>query len=183
MPAKLVFGLIGRIGSGKTVIANHLVEEYAAQYFRFSDVLKDILARVHKPNTRENLQNLGLSLRKTFGEGILAETLKDDILESKSRVIVVDGVRYEDELRMVKGVGGRIIYVTSPDRLRYERAVKRGTRGEAEISFDQFKVSEQKETERRIDVLGEKADYKIENTGTIEDLKANVDSIVKNFRG
>ena len=57
----LVIGLVGRIASGKSVVADHLVRGKHASYYRFSDVLRDILLRLHKPNTRGNLQDLGLA--------------------------------------------------------------------------------------------------------------------------
>jgi len=179
MQNKLVLGLIGRIGSGKTAVADYLVKTHDAKYLRFSDVLKDILARVHKENTRENLQNLGAALRGIFGDGILAEVLRQDILDSEKRVVVVDGIRYADEVDMVKSLGGKVIYVKAPDKMRYERTVRRATRGEAKLTFEQFKKSEVKGTERFIDVLGEQADYAIENSGTLEDLRKKAEEIVK----
>lgn len=182
MSSKIILGLIGRIGSGKTVAADYLVRKYGVGYLRFSDVLRDILQRIHKPDTRENLQNLGIALRKCFGEGVLAGVLRKDILASTREVIVVDGVRYEDEVQMIKDVGGKIVYVTAPQELRFERTVGRGTRGESGLTFQQFRENENRETEKMIDVLGERAEYRIDNTGTVEDLKRKVDAIVKNVR-
>ncbi|MBU0761475.1 MAG: hypothetical protein KKD39_00470, partial [Candidatus Altiarchaeota archaeon] len=71
-----VYGLIGPIASGKSIVADYLIKEKCASYYRFSDVLRDILIRIHKENTRENLQGLGVALRNVFGDDILAETLK-----------------------------------------------------------------------------------------------------------
>jgi dephospho-CoA kinase len=177
---KIIVGLIGRIASGKTIVAEHLVDQYDAVVYRFSDVLRDVLERLHKPNTRENLQALGLALRKAFeDEGILASVLKGDILRQDKRIIVVDGIRYDDEFRIVKDVGGVVVYVTAPAELRYSRVVERGTRGEKDISFEEFKASEMNETERLIDDLGGKADYVIENTGTLDELKEKVDEILE----
>jgi dephospho-CoA kinase len=173
-----VVGLIGRIASGKTIVSEYLVSEKGARYYRFSDVLKDLLLRVHKPNNRENLQNIGLAIRKVFGDGILAQALREDIAADKSGLIVVDGIRYQDEFDMVKGLGGIVIFVTAPQRMRYERVIKRATRGEARISLEEFQRSEEKETERFIDLLGSKADIIIENTGSIADLKKRVESAV-----
>ncbi|MFH1403493.1 MAG: AAA family ATPase [Candidatus Altiarchaeota archaeon] len=179
MEDKKVIGLIGRIGSGKSIVAEHLVENYGAVVYRFSDVLKDVLNRVHKPITRENLQDLGVALRSAFDDqGILAEVLRADIMESDSKLIIVDGIRYYDEVEMVKGVGGVTLYVKAPPEVRYERVVKRGTRGERHISFDEFKVSEGRETERMIDEIGSNADYTIENTGTLDELKSKVDELM-----
>ncbi|MBD3388137.1 MAG: AAA family ATPase [Candidatus Altiarchaeales archaeon] len=176
---RLIVGLIGRIASGKSIVADHLVKEHGASYYRFSDVLRDMLLRLQMPNTRENLQNMGLALRRLFGDGILAEALKADIEEDGSGLIVVDGIRYQDEFDMVKDLGGVILHVTSPERVRYERVLKRATRGEAEISFEEFKRNEDKETERLIDELGENSDHTIENNGTIDGLKRQVEDFVR----
>jgi len=173
-----VIGLIGRIASGKTVVADFLVKEKGAVYYRFSDVLKDVLVRLHMPNTRENLQNLGLALRGAFGDGVLAHALKEDLKRRDSKLIVVDGIRYQDEFDMVKALGGKIVYVTAPQKARYERAKRRATRGEAHLSFEEFVKSENKETERLIDVLGKEADVKIENTGTIDELKKQAERLI-----
>lgn len=175
---KLVIGLIGRIASGKSIVADYLVREKKAGYYRFSDVLRDVLLRLHKPNTRENLQNLGISLRRVFGDGILAETLRVDIESDENRIVVVDGIRYEDEGKMIKGLGGIILYVTAPQETRYERVINRASRGEAGITFDEFRGNEMKETEVKIDSLGKQADYTIENTSTIDELKRKIDDIL-----
>jgi dephospho-CoA kinase len=176
---RVIVGLIGRIASGKSVVADHLVREHKASYYRFSDVLRDLLLRLHKPNTRENLQDMGLAMRKVFGDGVLAETLKRDIEEDKAELIVVDGIRYQDEYDMVKELGGATVYVSAPERVRYERVTSRATRGEAGISFKEFRESEAKETERLIDELGGRADYIVENTGSVEELKDKVDDMLR----
>ncbi len=173
-----IIGLIGKIASGKTVVADYLINDKKAGYHRFSDVLRDVLERLHQPNVRENLQKLGVALRGVFGDGLLAEILKRDILADKSEIVVVDGIRYQDEFDMVKGLGGIILYVTVPDRTRYERVVSRATRGEAGLSFEKFLENESSKTESLIDELGSKADHILENTGTLEDLKARVEEII-----
>jgi dephospho-CoA kinase len=175
----LVIGLVGRIASGKSIVADYLVREKKSSYYRFSDVLRDLLLRLHKPNTRENLQDLGIALRRMFGDGILAETLKADIESDEAEIVVVDGIRYEDEFRMIKGLGGIVMYVSAPQKARYERVISRGTRGEANITFDEFVKNEDKETERMIHIIGEKADYKIENSGTLDELTGKIDDILK----
>jgi dephospho-CoA kinase len=173
-----IIGLIGKIASGKTIVADYLVNKKGGSYYRFSDVLRDILIRIHKPITRENLQDLGLAIRKVFGDGILAQAVRKDISSDKAELIVVDGIRYLDEFDMVKSLGGTIIFITAPETARYERVIMRATRGEAKISLDEFKKSEEKETELLVDKLGAKADHIVENTGTIEELKNAIDAIL-----
>ena len=176
---KKVVGLIGRIASGKTIVSDQLLAGENTSYYRFSDVLKDVIERVHEENTRENLQELGLALRGVFGDGVLAAALKKDIEADDADLIVVDGIRYDDEYDMVKSLGGVIVYVTAPEQTRYERVLGRATRGEAELSLEDFRHNESKETEKRIDELGENADYIIENTGTLDELNEKVSEVVE----
>jgi dephospho-CoA kinase len=172
-----VVGLSGKIASGKSIVADYLIER-GASYYRFSDVLRDILKRLHVEDTRGNLQGLGGSLRELFGDDILARVLKADILSDGGQLIVVDGVRYAGEARMLRDVGGIIVFVEAPAKIRYERAVGRGTRGEAKLSFEEFLNNEGMPTELGIEGVGEAADYRIINTGTIGELKAKVDEIL-----
>ncbi len=173
-----VYGLIGPIASGKSIVADYLITKKCASYYRFSDVLRDLLLRLHKENTRENLQGLGVALRQVFGDDILSETIKRDIVCDDSEIIVVDGIRYPEELSLVKNLGGEIIYITAPDESRYKRVLARATRGEAGISLDEFRENEQRPTERMISQLGEKADHRIDNDGTVDQLIERLVSIV-----
>lgn len=170
--------MIGRIASGKTVVASHLQDEYGGRIIRFSDALRDVLDRLHLENTRTNLQDLGVALRGTFGDGILAQAVRKEVESCGDDVIVVDGIRYQDEFDMAKALGAKIIFVDAPQEARYGRVVGRGTRGEAHISLEEFKASELKPTEKEIDSLGAKADYVVENTGSIEELKGRIDEIM-----
>ncbi|HHQ45534.1 MAG TPA: hypothetical protein ENN13_05330 [Candidatus Altiarchaeales archaeon] len=170
-----VVGLIGAIGCGKTAVAEYLVEKHGARYFRFSDILRDVLERMNQPVVRENLQVLGIALRKSFGDGFLAEALKTDLESENPAFAVVDGIRYQDEFDMVKSLGGQIWFVDASPEIRYERAVKRGTRGEKDLSFDEFMKNEMNETERNIQTLGSKADVKIRNESTLEELYSTVE--------
>lgn len=177
---KLVIGLIGEIASGKGTVAEHISKEYGASVYRFSDVLRDVLRRLHIENTRENLQSIGVSIRQAFGVGVLADCLREDMLEDTSDLIVVDGVRYAHEAEMVRSFKDSILlYIHAPDVVRYKRAVKRGTRGERKMTFEQFKKAGEGGTEGMIRQIAGQADHTIENTGTVEELCENIDKIVK----
>ena len=175
-----VIGLTGRIASGKGEVARHLSEKHMASICRFSDILRDVLKILGLSNTRENLQALGAGLRSSFGENVLVDAMKARIAESSSEIIVVDGVRYKTEAELVLSFSENILlFVDAPVEERYERAVARGTRGEADISLEEFKSSEERDTEKNLDEIRDMADEVIENTGTLEELRAKTDSIIK----
>ena len=173
--SKIIIGLIGSIGSGKTIVADYLVKKYDAGILRFSNVLRDLLDRLHIDNTRENLQILGSCLRSSFdNDGILADVLGKDIIEAKEKIIVVDGIRYESEFNMVKDLKGQITYIHVTPEIRYQRVVNRGTRGEKGLSYEDFLKNEDKATEHYILELGEKADHIIDNNGTYDELNKQI---------
>ena len=107
---KKIIGLIGPISSGKSIISDYLIKKKNASYYRFSDVLADVLKRLHLEVTRENLQSLGAALRVPFGESILADALEKDVCADENEIIIIDGIRYSDEADMIKKMGERRIF-------------------------------------------------------------------------
>jgi len=180
---KLVIGLVGEIGGGKTAVSEHLKEKYSASQHRFSQILMDVLDRLHLPHDRELLQNLGHSLRESLGDDVIVKAFEQDLNREDSDVIIVDGIRYWNEVELLRKFKPSIlIYVTAPAEARYERCKSRGEKGESSISFEEFTQNENRETERFVAEIGGKADHKLENTGTIEELLQKVDEIISSLR-
>jgi len=177
----LVVGLVGEIAAGKGEAVKFLQKEYKSEVYRFSDVLKELLERLSMDVTRENLQALGRVLRVLFGDNILVEALKQDISSSNADLVVVDGVRYHVEAEMVRSFENNILlYITAPEDVRYQRVLSRATRGEKNITLEEFKRNEENETERAIKKVGESTDKVIENTGSIKELGEDIRKVLEN---
>ena len=56
---------------------------------------------------------------------------------------------------------------------------KRAEKGEEKIDFQEFLRAEQRETERHLDEVRAMADYKLDNSGSFEDLYTQVDKALK----
>ncbi len=181
MPApELVVGLAGRIGSGKSVAGRYIARKYRGEIFRFSDVLSDILNRLSLDCSRDNYISLGSALRDSFGNGVIAQALKLDILRSGARVAVVDGVRYPEEAEMVRSFEKSIIvYIHADERVRYERTRARGEKAEGGESYEQFLAHDSAETERLIEEVRKMADIVIDNSGSVEELYAKLDEMMR----
>jgi dephospho-CoA kinase len=177
-----VLGLVGRIGSGKTAVSEYLQDKYGAKEHRFSQILMDILDRLNLPHERANLQKLGKSLRAELGEDVIVNAFKHDLEKDQSEMLIVDGIRYENEVEMLKEKNGILIFVTTSPEVRYERAVKRGEKGEATITFEQFLENEKAETEKHIEKIKDSADYIIDNSGTLDELYKKVDEIIETLK-
>jgi dephospho-CoA kinase len=175
----LVIGLSGRIGAGKGTVAEHLKEKYGAKDIVFSNILKDVLERLDIPVTRYSLQQLGRCLRDGLGADVLVKAMKGDIEKKKAKVLLIDGVRYMNEAKLVKSFPKHtLLFLDAPLEMRYKRVVKRGTRGEAAMSFADFKKKDNAPTEAEIPDVREFSDFVIENTGTIKELRADIDEII-----
>lgn len=167
----LVVVLVGEKLSGKELAAQYLVKRHGFRGYHFSNILSDILGRLHLPVSRLNHVALVGALRERFGGGVLAEAIKQDITEHRFRRVVLDGMRHPAEFDSLKGLPGfTLVYLTAPISIRYQRAKQRREKaGEHRFSLGDFKREEKFVTEVFISKLGRKAKVKIVNDGTLSD--------------
>lgn len=179
---KTIIGLVGEKLAGKDTTANYLVKKYGADHFRFTHILDAILEDLDMPISRQNEINLGLGLRKVFGEHALVNAVEKRVKKSWASLIVVNGIRM-DEMDVVRSWGAKIIYVTAPIETRFERYLTRREKADdASMNFEQFVSQEKGPTEERIPELGKKADFKIDNIGSLEELYGKADVIIKQLK-
>ena len=178
---KTYIGLVGEKLAGKDTVANYIVEKHKAFHIRFTHVLDEILNSLDLPISRRNEIDLGLNLRKVFGDGILGKAVVKRALAAKEDIVVINGIRM-DEMKNVKEIGAKVIYITAPVELRYERYKQRHEKtDDGVMSFEQFKEQEKELTEVGIPELGKQADFKIENIGSVEDLNKKALDIISNL--
>lgn len=178
----MIIGLVGEKLAGKDTVANYLESKYGAFSIKFSQILDEILELLDFHKTRRNEIDLGLGLRNIFGSEVLYKVLVKRLKESHAEISVVNGLRMDEQEKAVRDLSAKIIYVTAPLDLRFERYQKRHEKvDDATMSLEQFKEQEKELTEIGIPDLGKKADFKIENTGSLEELYKKVDEIIKSL--
>lgn len=180
----MILGITGLPGAGKGTAAAYLVAKHGAVTRRFSQPLWDILARLHQPQTRENMQQLAQTLRAMFGNDIFAETLLKDLEQEKSRLIVMEGFRYEDEYVMLKRRPDFIFLgIEAAFDTRLARIQQRSEKADDQtMTAAQFKLQHEYKTEQHIPALIAKADHRLDNNGTREQLYAQLDALVATLR-
>lgn len=179
----VVIGLTGRRGCGKDTAARFMQEDYGFEVLDFTrDVLAPILVNQGRPATRENLIDIAMAGRRRSHNGVWAEKLSVLIKRRTGKDFVISGIRFAEEVNVFRERfkdGFRLVAIVCEDRPRHERVVRRGTKGEAGITFDEFMETEGKETEMAINGTMRLADFVIDNNGSLKALREEVARLVK----
>lgn len=177
---KIILGFTGLLSSGKGTACKYLMEKHGASKFRFSTILRDILARVYLPDSRHNMQLLSTILRENFDQSILSKAIAGDADSADSQLIVIDGIRRFTDIKYLKDLPGfKLISIEVDAKLRYDRLVKRNENpGDANKSFEDFLADEKAEAELEIPEVMKQADIKIDNNGSLDDFYKQLDKLV-----
>ena len=183
----IVFGLTGKNASGKGTVAE-ILKKKNFTYHSLSDSLRDELKLLKKEETRENLIDIGNELREKGGPGVLADKLipklnfeNNHIVDSIRNPLEVISLRKETLLRRFF-----LISVDANSRLRYDRLCSRGRIGDTD-SWEKFVEQEKKEenvddpNKQQLSRTMQMADYNIDNSGTLEELEAQVNKIISSL--
>lgn len=174
-----IIGLVGEKGSGKETFGNFLMEAAIGKKvlrIRFSDILNYTLKLWDIPQTRENLQKLAVVMDTGFGDGTLTHSIKSQIESTVADIIILDGVRWEtDEILVRNFPKNFLVYITADPKIRFKRLKVRQEKLNEAKTFEQFIKEEAAKNELLIPKIGGRADVKIENNGSFEQLKKEVE--------
>lgn len=176
----MIIGLTGTNAAGKTTVLQYL-QSMGFEIYSLSDVLRDELAQLNLPPTRENLIRIGNELRQQYGAAVLADRTKSQIRTARA---VIDSIRNPAEIQSLRQSGDFfLIAVDAPVELRYERAKHRNRLEDIETLDDFIRREDQEKsqltTEQNIPACMAQADFEIVNTGSPEDLRKRVDDILR----
>lgn len=151
--------LSGKIGSGKTTLAERLCSKPGVILLRSRDVLGEKLSQ--SPVSRRGWQRAGDRLERVTGGRWISDALNKRLLSDPTFVtVVVDSVKTAEQIEHVRKGGGGVLHVhlqASSDTLetRYRR-----TRSAEETAT--YEEVARNQTERRIDKLADMADVVID---------------------
>lgn len=101
---KLIVCLTGMPGAGKSTIADGLKSK-GYEIINMGNAVRNEAKRRNLEPTGPNLGKLMLELREKNGPGAVAELVKPEIENSKSNVIIIDGIRSSPEIEVLKNYG------------------------------------------------------------------------------
>jgi dephospho-CoA kinase len=174
----VVIGIVGEKGAGKGTFVRYFKElsKKKISDIRFSDLLKQTLDLWDLPGTRENYQKMAVAMRDMFNRDALTHATHKKIAQMDAEIVLVEGVRWLTDEKMIRSFPkNRLVYISASPKLRFERLKKRNEKvGENNTTFARFSKEEQAENELLIPAIGKRADFKVDNTGSFEDLKEQV---------
>lgn len=181
---KIIVGVTGPFSGGKGAVAERFKEK---GFFctSLSDRIREEIISRGGEITRENLQDVADELRLKYGPKVLAQRSWEKVISQEGNW-VLESIRAIGEAEFLKEKPGFVLIgVTAPRELRYQRMLGR-TRSGDPLSWEEFVRLDEKDFKsgqngngRDIDACLKKADYLIENNGTMDKLNLAIDKILK----
>ncbi len=175
----IVISITGTLGAGKGTVAEYFVKEKGFKHYSVRDFLINEINKRGLLINRDSMVEVANDLRKNNSPSYIIEQL---VLKAKKNGenAVIESVRAVAEAKKLKEMGALLLSIDAKQKLRYERVVKRGGVVD-DITFEEFAFDEEREmnsddpTKQSIADVMQMADIKIENNGTIGELKKSVE--------
>ena len=170
-------GLIGSNGSGKSTVC-HYLKSKGFTILSLSDIVREEVKKTNQPLTRENLTQMGTTLKETQPAILAIKSIEKAASQTK---IVFDSIRHPAEVTYLKEKGTFLIGIDSPIEVRYKRIKTRKDTTD-HVDFDTFKQQCEREYDgkssgQNIQACLALCDHHILNKGTLNDLYEQLDQI------
>ncbi|MBT8251905.1 MAG: AAA family ATPase [Nitrosopumilus sp.] len=181
MLTKLIVCLTGMPGAGKSTIADGLVSK-GYEIINMGNAVREEAKKRNLESTRENLGKLMLELREKNGPGAIAELVKPQIESSTTNVILIDGVRSNDEIQVLKKFGTvKLLAIHASTDTRFDFLQKRGRTDDPQTK-EHFEERDNRELGVGISNSIALSDYAITNIDlTKEQLVQNAYKIIQSW--
>jgi len=173
-----VVGLVGRAGAGKDTVCQIMGSRFPS--VRMGDVVIEETRRRGLETTDRNVGRVADDLRRKDGMDAIAKRCIDAIRRLDSPIVIVNGIRGLDEVKLFQAEFSQLILVEvrAPDKVRYERIMKRA-RVDDVRDFEQFLARDRREDSWGLGEAIAMARYRIDNDGGLEDLEARTSEVLR----
>jgi len=155
-------------GAGKSTIADGLKPK-GYDIINMGNIVREEAKKRNLEATRENLGKLMLELREKNGPGAIAELVKPQIESSISDVILIDGVRSNDEIQVLRKFGSvKLLAIHASTNTRFDFLQKRGRTDDPQ-TIEHFEERDNRELGVGISNSIALSDYAISNVGLTKD--------------
>jgi len=176
---KLVVGLAGMPGAGKSVVVNVAVKKgYGVVVM--GDVVREEAAKRRLEPTPENLGKIMLELREKEGNNVIAKRCVSKIEKAKEQKVIVDGVRSLSEVEEFKKHFPKftLIAVHASPETRFKRLYHRG-RSDDPKNFEVFHERDMRELSVGLGKAIAMAEHIIINEEKLETVKEKIREVLE----
>ena len=169
-------------GAGKSTIASGLKSKNF-EIINMGDAVREEAKKRNLEPTGENLGKLMLELREKNGPGAVAELIQEKIKNSSSKVIVIDGLRSNEEIQVLQKIGTvKLLSVNASAETRYSFLTDRG-RSDDPVTREKFIERDKREIGVGISSSIALADENISNNNlTIDELVERAYKIIQGWQ-
>ncbi len=183
----MILGIAGSFGAGKGAVVDYLIEQKHFAHFSARDYITDVITHRGLPVNRDSMIIVGNELRRAHGPAYIIESLYTRAL-SQGGNAVIESLRAVAEVEKIKELGGYVIGIDALPKLRYERAVARGSETD-NVTYEKWLSQEQQETNvddpTKQNIFGalKESDVIIQNNGSLEELHAQIEAVLEKIEG
>lgn len=181
-----VLGISGPYRAGKSTAANHLHCRHGALLLSNSKLLIQILSVLEISPSRNTMRLLGESLFASFGKDVIARACINKIRQSEYKLVVVDGIRFPDEVKLYRSTyknNFKLLFIDASSQTRYLRSLSANEPekfDEKGYSISDFEALSCAVAESFINELKSMADCVVTNEEALQNLTCNIDCFVEN---
>jgi dephospho-CoA kinase len=175
----IVVGAVGRKGSGKDTVLDHLAQRCGLPTVEVGDIAREIADERGVEPTREHLLAISREFMSRHGKGYFMRRTVERIRDRGWDAAGVSGIRSRADVEVLREAFEDdfllVAVVVGDARLRFKRTQQRGDPRDAE-TWEEF-VKEDQEAERMFGLSEaiEEADVTVRNDGSLDALYEQVD--------
>ncbi len=175
---RVIVGLCGETGAGKTTVTEYLKFKYGLQSFRYSQVI----AEKYQVTDKKELQYIGADIaRDEKKQRELSRYMIDHMKEERG--YVVDGLRHFEDYDELRGnFNDKFVLIFIQCRYKNRRARYQKLHFE-QVTDEDFQMINDHVSEQDIGLLQMRADYCVDNNRGYKDLWEQIDQIIDQKSG
>jgi dCMP deaminase len=186
----MIIGVTGPIASGTDKLGE-ILKPLGFSWLSYSDVIREVAAERGFPTDRKGLQDLGDILRKEKGTGFLSVFLIEKMKKLEGSDFVVGNIRNPGEVDVLREEFGDdfvLVKVDAPQKVRFERLLKRGREGDPKTYEDFLRIEERdlgsKEEEhgQKHGAVFDMADHVVGNEGSERLFRKRVGELMEKIK-
>lgn len=189
MDRRLCIGLTGRMGTGKGEVVR-LLEERGFRYISLSDMVRAEAARLGRPVSRAEMQDIGNRLRREGGAGALGRRVRERIEAAAENRWVIDGVRNPAEVEELRRIDRFVLLAVEADIeiiLNRMRVRGRDTDAADDVELKLRLAREWGDGEppggQQVGACVSLSDFRVTNNGTLDELAIDVQRMLAQLGG